>query len=332
VRIAVSGYYGFGNIGDEAVFLALKQNLNNHQLVVLPANRRAWLSLFWQLWRCDLLISGGGTLFQDKTSSASLWYYLMIILLAKLFRKPVAIIGQGIGPLVGPFNIFLAKQILRRVDLITVRDQSSHQLIMSPAWQLTNTALTADLALTLQLPDKTMGRKILGELGLPLDRTLIGVAIRAADFDRQFLGRLAQQLDQLAVDQQAALVFLPFQLPADKAISQRVMALMKTKSYLLAHPYKATAYSPLEMLSVMANLSGLVGMRLHALVFGALARLPLFALNYDPKVAALADQFRLPSATINDSDFKIVLAKPQGVAEEVVKAQNNFVLLRKLVA
>jgi tripartite ATP-independent transporter DctM subunit len=49
--------------------------------------------------RCDMLISGGGSLLQDVTSSKSLHYYLAIIRFAQLLGKKVFIYSQGIGPI-----------------------------------------------------------------------------------------------------------------------------------------------------------------------------------------------------------------------------------------
>ena len=45
--------------------------------------------------KCDMLISGGGSLLQDVTSSKSLHYYLSIIRCAEFFHKKVFIYSQG---------------------------------------------------------------------------------------------------------------------------------------------------------------------------------------------------------------------------------------------
>ena len=50
------------------------------------------------LRRCDALLSGGGSLLQDRTSTRSLLYYLSIIRAAELFHKPVMLYANGIGP------------------------------------------------------------------------------------------------------------------------------------------------------------------------------------------------------------------------------------------
>ena len=74
---------------------------------------------------CDLLLSGGGSLLQDVSSSNSPLYYLGIIFLAKLFDKPVMVYAQGIGPLRRKRNKRLTAWLLNGVNKITVRDEES---------------------------------------------------------------------------------------------------------------------------------------------------------------------------------------------------------------
>ena len=116
-KVLVSGYIGFNNFGDEAIFYALSNHLkeNNYEVSVLCANRKLVekkyqvktfahkcpIHILTAILNCDILISGGGSLLQNKTSNFSLFYYLFIILLAKLFFKKVIIFSQGIEPIKG---------------------------------------------------------------------------------------------------------------------------------------------------------------------------------------------------------------------------------------
>ncbi|OQY39670.1 hypothetical protein B6228_02860, partial [Candidatus Atribacteria bacterium 4572_76] len=78
----------------------------------------------------DLFISGGGGLLQDSTGKGwSILYYLGLILAAKIVKVPVMIYAQGIGPVNKQANKKLMKWILNKVDLITVRDNSSKELL-----------------------------------------------------------------------------------------------------------------------------------------------------------------------------------------------------------
>ncbi|MFQ9771301.1 MAG: polysaccharide pyruvyl transferase family protein [Oscillospiraceae bacterium] len=96
-NILISGYYGFDNIGDESILrtlvTSLRERIPDCSLTVLshdPAatrekygveavERMSPLAIARAVRRCDMLISGGGSLLQDVTSSKSLHYYLAII-------------------------------------------------------------------------------------------------------------------------------------------------------------------------------------------------------------------------------------------------------------
>ena len=100
-EILISGYYGFKNSGDDALLQAiindLKQYKESPNIVVLSANpaetmeyykvksinRLNVLKIAKHMKKADMLISGGGTLIQDRTSTKSLWYYLTVIAMAK---------------------------------------------------------------------------------------------------------------------------------------------------------------------------------------------------------------------------------------------------------
>ena len=90
--IAISGYYGFENFGDEAILSVLAKELKSrgHNVTVFSKNPRftsaklgvnsvytfSLKSIINTLKNCDVLISGGGSLLQDATSLKSLFYYL----------------------------------------------------------------------------------------------------------------------------------------------------------------------------------------------------------------------------------------------------------------
>ena len=122
VNILISGYYGFDNIGDESILRTLVSSLREHipdcSLTVLSHNpastrekygveavdRMSPVAILRAVKKCDMLISGGGSLLQDVTSSKSLHYYLSIIRCAEFFHKKVFSYSQGSGPIDRPGN------------------------------------------------------------------------------------------------------------------------------------------------------------------------------------------------------------------------------------
>lgn len=151
IRVLFSGYYGFGNVGDEAVLAGTLEGLNRRRtedplpmeigvLSARPAMTRSLHSvqafqrnpgrdLLKALAWCHLFVSGGGSLLQDATSFRSLLYYLGLILLARLLRRKTLIYAQGIGPLHRSASRKLVRRVLQGVTAISVRDADSADLL-----------------------------------------------------------------------------------------------------------------------------------------------------------------------------------------------------------
>jgi polysaccharide pyruvyl transferase WcaK-like protein len=99
-RAVISGYYGFGNVGDEAILAGLLQGFRElapeATLTVLsgdpaateaehgvPAWPRGVRHAASAIRQADLLVSGGGGLLQDATSWRSPLYYLWVLQMAR---------------------------------------------------------------------------------------------------------------------------------------------------------------------------------------------------------------------------------------------------------
>src|SRR3989442_10860550 len=145
MRIVVSGYYGFGNGGDEAVLEAivgaLRARIPQAQMVVLSAAPDQTKSLHGvagvsrtmgalpAMAGADLFISGGGTLIQDATSARSALYYLGLLGLATVLARATMVYAAGVGPLRGGWVRALAPRGLKRVTLLTVRGEGFRRLL-----------------------------------------------------------------------------------------------------------------------------------------------------------------------------------------------------------
>ena len=142
-QVVMSGYYGFSNAGDDAILEAIHQSIleasgevgvtvlsndpretqRHYGMNAIP-RFRFW-KVFGALRRCDALLSGGGSLLQDRTSTRSLLYYLSIVRCAEWMGKPVMLYANGIGPVQKPANRRRVKRAVERAALVTLRDHSS---------------------------------------------------------------------------------------------------------------------------------------------------------------------------------------------------------------
>jgi polysaccharide pyruvyl transferase WcaK-like protein len=90
--------------------------------------RDSFLSLWEEMGRADLLLSGGGGLLQTATSQLSLVYYLSILDLALRRGTPYLLLGQGLGPLRGPGVGWAVRRYLERAEAVVLRDPESVRL------------------------------------------------------------------------------------------------------------------------------------------------------------------------------------------------------------
>ncbi len=292
-RIVISGYYGFGNTGDEAVLagmLASFRKLNlDVNVTVLSANpqrtenehpgvkashRYKIVEVVRAIRRADVVISGGGSLLQDVTSSMSARYYLFVIRVAGFFGRKTMIYAQGVGPLIRKSTRRAVQRTLNGVDLITVRDPDSKALLESIGVNRVPIHLSADPSFFVE-PDLDAADRLLADHGL-CGQELIGVSIRQWPGSVEWVNEMAKGLREVSMALNVPLVLIPMQEPADAEVSEA----LGVGSVIRGITYVRTAKG------LIARCRMVVGMRLHSLIFAASAGVPFIAIEYDPKVAS----------------------------------------------
>jgi polysaccharide pyruvyl transferase CsaB len=306
IKAAVSGYYGFGNLGDDAILHAISgmfrqfpvpvrltvlsnsppDTIRQYRLNAVP--RFSPLMLLRTLKESDLLISGGGSLLQNKTSTRSLIYYLAVIRLAQLLHKPVVVYANGIGPLLGSSNRRLVRRAIEKCALVTLRDQQSLEELRSVGVVREDLHVTGDPAFTLKPTHAP--RELLRELGIDDDRQVVGISVRELRDNDHFPEQFARLCDRLSLELGKTIVFLVMQESRDEALSRRIMEQMTAPAYLAKTPG-----DPGAMLSLIRDMDAVVSMRLHTIIFAANVNVPVVGCNYDPKVASMLDILGLPS-------------------------------------
>lgn len=367
VKIMISGYYGFNNTGDEAILTsmvrAFKEKMPQIKIVVLSQNplqtsqayqvkainRLHLISILNCLRNTNLFISGGGGLFQDSTGKGwSILYYLGLILGAKIVRVPVMIYAQGIGPVNKQINKKLMKWILNKVDLITVRDNSSKELLENLGVVKPSICVNSDPSFLLRRKDTKDTIDIIDkythirELIYSNNRPVIGISVRECKENRKDIRRIfAKVADDLIENYKAKIIFLPFKFDDDVRISEEILSLMKNKNQANV---LTTRLEPEELLSLLYRLSLMVGMRLHSIIFSTMVDIPFIALNYDPKVKNFVESLGLSELLLelddtslknfkekvkyikeNDDRIKKILSKKVKILEEKAFSNNDLV-------
>ena len=304
-RIALSGYYGFQNAGDEAVLAGLvmafraarpQKELEITALSIDPArtklehgiqsaHRYRLSQLLRAIARADLVLSGGGSLLQDATTGRSIFYYLAVLRVAQMLGKKTMMIAQGIGPLERKRSRRLTRSVANRCTAITVRDNTSRDLLQEIGVTRPIT-VTADPALLLE-PE---------QLGPPHDERC-GLSLRPWRNEEQGLAdRLAEAYANALPH--VPLLFMPMHGEADSDVQTFFAVALREhldSAIRIAKPGSPCNASLLMLIASRARM--VIGMRLHALIFAAACSVPGVALVYDPKVIAFMEQSGQADAT-----------------------------------
>ena len=285
MKVLVSGYYGFGNLGDEALLSGLLGVLQGagHEVTVLSQQPEATVRLHGvravsrlagapgALLRCEAFISGGGGLLQDKTSFHSLQYYLGLLSLAKRLGKRVFVYGQSVGPLSERGRRAVASTL--RGVTVAVRDQPSQVLLESlniPSYLCADAALLREPPAFRETTDTVL---LTPRAGYP--------EITEA------LAEVGRNLSTRGVKVTAAAVQPSEDAPALQTLKEQVPGLVLLQ-----------AATPEELLEHVADANYIVSGRLHGLVLAAVAGRDFCGLVYDPKVAAFLDEVGAPALTL----------------------------------
>lgn len=297
--IVMSGYYGFDNSGDDAILKAITKDLKSMNedidIVVLSNNPEKTKKVYNvnavnrfksdevlnTIKNSSLLISGGGSLLQDVTSTRSLIYYLSVIKLAKFYKKPIMVYANGVGPIKGRINRSLTRSILNGVDLITLRDEDSREYVMNMGVTNKNIKVTADPVFTLDGVDKSRVDEIFIEENIPCDKEYIGVSIRKWTNDDRLVDELSKTINKLLVENKdLEIVLIPMHYPEDLQLSNIVLQRVNSnRCHALQKEYDVE-----EIMGVIRQLELIVAMRLHSLIYAATQNTPMVGLSYDPKV------------------------------------------------
>ena len=359
-RVVMSGYYGFSNAGDDAILESVQQAIHaaSDQVSVTVLSNdpeltrrqygmdaiprfRMW-KVFSALRRSDALLSGGGSLLQDATSTRSLLYYLSVIRCARWLGKPVMLYANGIGPVRKPANRRRVKKVVEQAALVTLRDHSSARELEEMGVGRADLRVTADPVFHLAPAGEDRACRLLKAAGLPEGHPFVAVSVREWHDTGEFIRQLARLCDHLRRTYGLEVLFLLMQPSRDQEATRQVRQAMEEPSLLLEEPC-----SPRELMAVLGRAKLCLAMRLHTLIFAARMAVPSMGLVYDPKVESYLQELDLPSAGHVEhfdgdeairradalmADYDAVLTRLRAKSEELSAAarENERLLLEML--
>jgi polysaccharide pyruvyl transferase WcaK-like protein len=326
-QVALLGWYGSDNTGDEAVLEAIVSTLRSrgitdlHAFSINPAKTASRLGVgssprklfnlttLRALRSSRALILGGGGLIQDRTSVYNLPIYALYVMVARLFGLKVIGWGLGVEPLDTLLGKLLARYICTSATYFSVRDEGAKRLLVKAGVPPERITVTADPAFLIEpherparqpgeqpvvvfclrdLPDNRPGLNLHYLLPISVRRKLglgrDGNERRTAGF----VESLARGVRVCVQEFGARVEFVALWPGRDDQMADAVMREAERLG-VPGHIMRRIEVEPVasEVAGVVGRADLVVSMRLHALIFGALAGAPVLALAYARKMRGL---------------------------------------------
>ncbi|MEE9368083.1 MAG: polysaccharide pyruvyl transferase family protein [Pontiella sp.] len=296
-KVLVFGMFGGGNIGDEAVCRASTELCHSTfgdecDISILSTNvdvskhmtgfsgeiyeyrfprLRFWRGFFpflKVLKSKDLVVIGGGGLFQDVHSPCLMGSSLFMIACSLLCKTPVVITALGVGPVRSRFLITIAKYILSHVSCICVRDEHSHQYLTEVIGVGVDRVVLAGDIVPL-MPD-------FSEVETSSDGSAIFVFRDWPSLDRGGFVELVNEVSRKF----RSIIFIAFEetdIPFYENFINKNVEWKKTVRIVRPSCIQST-------LQLLASASEIYTMRLHGCIFAQMLGKNFVAFEYDEKV------------------------------------------------
>ena len=299
-RIAIAGWFGSDNLGDELILASLVTALRargaepvaitidaartgrDHGIETVthrnpsqsPALRRA-------LRDVDGMAIAGGVI-QSETSPWNIPFHTSR-LRAVGSRFPVAAVGMGVGQVHGLLGRGLSRRSLRRLRRIVVRDADSAQRLRS--WGLDDVAVGADPVMALE-PEPVEPDDTMCVILRPANRRGPQTAASKAETAKPppaVLDRLARAIDAAAASTGLAPRFVALQASRDGPLHTELAGRLTT-------PAEVVTPTLQTVVTEVGRSRLVVTMRYHGAVAALLHGRPAVLLDSSPKMASLAGE------------------------------------------
>lgn len=287
-----------------------------------------WIfKMIQEIWKCDILLTGGGTILYDESNKFFVPFWFIKIFIAQLFRKPTAFYGIGVGPLDRKLSAFLMNTLGKRMTFISLRGVESQKCMQKFKVSSNKIFLTADPAVTIYCAEEKMFEEYCRKENLYLntEKETVVIVIREwferpnrgledakngvskissyQDYVKQF-GEFARYLIE---KENVNIIFMPMgTMPPcdDRVVMKDVIAYMKMQKIDMSEVFLMKDIAdPRIMTSLMAKSKAVITTRFHGLVYATTQYIPAIAVAYTTKYYDYYNYLGLSDYVISMNDF-----------------------------
>lgn len=271
-------HFNFGLRAADLLVGALLTRLTDRAMGVTPATREAMRTV----QEVGLVVTYGSGALNDLWLQTNLLRWSLVYICARIIGRPVALTGQGIGPLRNRLARFLLGRALQNVQLITLREPGkSVELLGDLRVKRPKILITGDDALVQRRLSDEQLNEILNSEGVPTDQAGIAVHIRPTDYESHLADiypTIARALDKLVEKTGKHVLFVPMSYKStidDRDASENIRRQMRRSEN--AHVLQKE-YSAAQVKAIIGSQSLAIGVSYHFGVFALSSGVPTICL------------------------------------------------------
>lgn len=286
----------------------------------------------------DIVVSTGGGFLNDFYAPANLGR-LWGMYFSKILGKKIFIFAQSIGPFDHFLHRVCVKFVLNKVDLITLRDQRSMEILNSIGINKPPVYVTADAAFSMEV--NGVISKVVNKIKKIIDPEnfdlRISISVRKwqhykyTSGHKNYIQSLASLADWLVLEKRAQIFFISTCTNFagyhhdDRLVAEEIIDCMKCKTK--RNPLVLfDEVVPQDLVEIYKFMDLHIGTRMHSNIFALLGGEPIVAIQYEFKTAELMETFELLdySLDINTLGFRNLKTKVNGVIANQAKIRETI--------
>ncbi|MBP3505510.1 MAG: polysaccharide pyruvyl transferase family protein [Lachnospiraceae bacterium] len=362
-NVLISCYSGEKDAGDETMLLCIREQLekvldNSINLTafsndpdisedfnenisfiysgrhgIKQPGRKGFASIKWigemvkAIRKCDILLTGGGTILYDESTPFFVPFWFVKIFIAKFFRKPTAFYGIGVGPLNRKFSHFLMNTFGKSMNFISLRGVESQKWMKKFKVPEEKVFLTADPAVTIySASDEDIDNYLEKEkIYLESQKDLVVIVLREwflrknrgleqANDGTALITSYDDYIDQMAEfgryiveEEDCHIIFMPMgALPPcdDCVVLNAVYDRMREKNIDVSNVFCMSDITDSRIMAgIMGRAKGVVTGRFHGLVYATTQYVPAIGVAYTEKYYDYYNYIGLSDYVISMNDL-----------------------------
>lgn len=259
------------------------------KILFASAEQRRLLTAYYD---ADLVLScGGGNFYAHRLLSPFFIWAIFSLGLALCLDKPVIMLPQSIGPIIGRLQKILASQAFNRVKLMMHRERLSLDFVTQGLKVNVPSVLVPDLAfgLPLVILSRLRDRVTPVQIGVTVTGRIAQRDLRCQKIYEDALEAVLVKLSQAHGARLHIFVqcYGPSLVHDDRLVAQRLYE--RLRRFVARISLREMFYDAISLRAAYAQMDCMIGTRMHTAIFAASSGVPVVLIGYQPKALGVMD-------------------------------------------